>query len=495
MDSNSYYLNVNKKYNDNLARIMSVFIMIIMGVSIFSGIIFSNESVIKEVIITFILSLVLLGITYIVRKLPIKESIISHILQIEFQLFSWILIFGNTNKNSEWIFMIIPLFLCVNVLNVCIIYYVSSANIILLITYFILFRNDTFTFEVFIMKFVLTFLCSVIVYIINIHYRKNLKENLDNIEVANERNINNEKLIQSMKEVIKELSSLKIDVVARDTNNATKEVVTAIGEVSSAATEQALTTENGLEKANSLGNSIEKIVSSIENMRDLFNESNNFNEKGLEVSKELSKKNIVSRQSMEELNKMIDKVDKSSNLIGNIVETIISIANQTNLLALNASIESARAGEAGRGFAVVAEEIRKLAEQTSSSTEEIKKIITEIQDNTENAVKKMEVSFNYMMSQSDIVNETEKIFNHISENSYKLLNSMQVIQMENSEMIEGKNDIINYMESIATSAEENSASSEEICANSLNILSLINQFIDESERLGQLSRKLQESIK
>lgn len=84
-------------------------------------------------------------------------------------------------------------------------------------------------------------------------------------------------------------------------------------------------------------------------------------------------------QNLEKANQQIEKLSILSNDIGGILLTINEISEKTNLLALNAAIEAARAGEAGRGFAVVAEEIRKLAEQTSSETDKITSIVENIQ--------------------------------------------------------------------------------------------------------------------
>jgi methyl-accepting chemotaxis protein len=126
-------------------------------------------------------------------------------------------------------------------------------------------------------------------------------------------------------------------------------------------------------------------------------------------------------EGMREINARVDATAKKimtlgekSQSIGNITKLIDDIAEQTNMLALNAAIEAARAGEAGRGFAVVAQEVRKLAERSSESTEEIRQLITEIQAETNSTVMGIEDSTRWVAKGVEMVRETAGAAREIS---------------------------------------------------------------------------------
>ncbi len=197
-------------------------------------------------------------------------------------------------------------------------------------------------------------------------------------------------------------------------------------------------------------------------------------------------------QSVSNSAQVVKKLGENSKQIGQIVESISAIADQTNLLALNAAIEAARAGEAGRGFSVVAEEVRKLAEQSQQSAEEIKQRITVIQGDTEEAVVAMEAGTNEVALGTQAIREVGEQFQDITARVASIKMEMKEINREVQTVSNGMQSVVGAMDTIdevsrATSeetqtisaaAEEQSASSQEIASASHSLADLAAELQD-----------------
>jgi methyl-accepting chemotaxis protein len=175
----------------------------------------------------------------------------------------------------------------------------------------------------------------------------------------------------------------------------------------------------------------------------------------------------------------IEKLGKESEQISEIVKVIDDIAGQTNLLALNAAIEAARAGEQGRGFAVVADEVRKLAERTSTSTKEIADMVKKIQSSTGKTVESMHVSKEKVENGVRLSSQAGNALQMITINMHEVTGKIQQIAAAAEQQSTVGESISSHLESLANLAKQTAQSSND----SSNVTNQLNGLVLELQGL------------
>jgi len=221
---------------------------------------------------------------------------------------------------------------------------------------------------------------------------------------------------------------------------------------------------------------VEEVAASAKNVsdisRDLFKKSTDTSDSAKTGEHELNRVAEIVRDAEKqagETSKYVDELRKQAKSVGEIVHTISSISEQTNLLALNAAIEAARAGEAGKGFAVVADEIRKLAEDSQTATEDISKMLKEME--------------NRVQSVNTASDKTVDIINNMNERAQSALVQFSTIE-------DNLNQVLKSVEKLSNTSEEQSAAADEIAqAMDQSAQSMVNASAQVESMVNQVGKQ------
>lgn len=273
-----------------------------------------------------------------------------------------------------------------------------------------------------------------------------------------------------------------------------EEVAKTVEEIAEGATSQAKDAEQGALMTFQLAEKLQALNQNTVHMIQSVKESNQAYEVGLISVETLIEKNRQSQESRNSIEEVIISLNQHTADIDKMLTAISSIASQTNLLALNASIEAARAGEHGKGFAVVAEEIRKLAEESSKSSDEIRVIMKHIQSDSNTSIETMDELNENSKEQVTSVESVVKSFESIKEVYEKVTENISGISHSVTSINGDKDKITSSIENISAVSEETAAASEQVTATMIQQSEAVDAVASSAQKLNGIAIELHEEI-
>jgi methyl-accepting chemotaxis protein len=264
-------------------------------------------------------------------------------------------------------------------------------------------------------------------------------------------------------------SSGDLTAIAQQISSASEATLNRSGNVSQAADTMSTSMKSVAEASQQANTNMSGVASAAEEMSTTVNEIAKSSENARTItSKAVSKANETSER--------VDDLGKAAKEISKVTEVITEISEQTNLLALNATIEAARAGEAGKGFAVVANEIKDLARQTASATQEIKSKIESIQETTSSTVVEIQ--------------DITKVINEVNEIVASIATAVEEQSVTTQEIAQNVTKAADGMENVNQNVNESSTVAESIARDISEVNQASSEMASSSSHLSNRAEEL-----
>ena len=303
-------------------------------------------------------------------------------------------------------------------------------------------------------------------------------------------------LVRKTKVISESLSDLSENIKEGGTTVAlsSEEIAASVTSVSQEGIKQA----ESLEVAVALLESFSKDLDNVQNELKLLAEVGNDIKKDTNLGADTINKLATTIDEMFDsfviARNKVGNLDKTISQINSIVDVINGVANQTNLLALNASIEAARAGEAGKGFSVVAEEIRKLAEEVLKSSKSITQLINTVMEENKDVFSTTELVTKIVEESKNDIGDVTTSFKGIIEKVNDIPREIDKVSVVLQGTMEGRNEILDTVENIASKSQEISALSEEVTASTEEQAAITNELAVTSKKLVNIASVLEKSV-
>lgn len=286
-------------------------------------------------------------------------------------------------------------------------------------------------------------------------------------------------------------SSQELTAGASQTRFASEQIASTVQEVVIVLDKQAESVEESVRAMNEMSAGIEEVAGKAQTASSLSVQAAR---KTLEGNEAVNQAKVQMESIQASFNRLagdIREMGERSGEVGQIVTFISDIAAQTNLLALNAAIEAARAGEQGRGFAVVANEVRKLAEQSSRSAEQIAQLISHIQTDVGKTVRTMTSGAKEIDEGILVVNAVGEVFEDINQVVERVSYQVQDVSAASEQMSAGAEQLLATFDEISAGAKHAASESQTVSSSTEEQLASMEEIAASAASLSDIAAELQ----